>query len=218
MGGAFLARADDATAASWNPAGLSYLRRPELSLVGARNIFDADVEGGDVFRFKGWSPDFGAFTFPLSIKNAGGAIQISFQRVIPFDGNRTIERNSGSRVSSLVSAGGFDVISFGTGWKLTGKLRLGLTVNRWIRGYEQDQTRSVEAGRTRQIATDWQQKGWNTNLGLIFSPVENLNLAVVGKTPFTAKVDLAKSRTDFLAEQRRPASSPSPRTPTRAAP
>ena len=32
MGGAFLARADDATAASWNPAGLSYLRAPELSL------------------------------------------------------------------------------------------------------------------------------------------------------------------------------------------
>jgi hypothetical protein len=200
MGGAFLARADDATAASWNPAGLSYLRRPELSLVGARNIFDADVEGGDVFRFKGWSPDFGAFTFPLSIKNAGGAIQISFQRVIPFDGNRTIQRNSGSVSQSLVSSGGFDVISFGTGWKLTGKLRLGLTVNRWIRGYEQDQTRSVELGRTRQIATDWQQKGWNTNLGLIFSPVENLNLAVVGKTPFTAKVDLAKSRTDFFPD------------------
>src|SRR6266536_3122428 len=38
MGGAFLARADDATAASWNPAGLSYLRLPEVSFVysGAR--------------------------------------------------------------------------------------------------------------------------------------------------------------------------------------
>ena len=40
MGGAFLARADDATAASWNPAGLSYLRVPELSLVGVSNSFD----------------------------------------------------------------------------------------------------------------------------------------------------------------------------------
>jgi hypothetical protein len=95
MGGAFLARADDATAASWNPAGLSYLRRPEMSLVGARNVFNTDVEGGDISRFTGWSPDFGAITFPLSIKSAGGAIQLSFQRVIPFDGNRTIERNSG---------------------------------------------------------------------------------------------------------------------------
>jgi len=40
MGGAFLARADDATAASWNPAGLSYLRVPELSLVGVSNSFE----------------------------------------------------------------------------------------------------------------------------------------------------------------------------------
>jgi long-subunit fatty acid transport protein len=198
MGGAFLARADDATAASWNPAGLSYLRRPEMSLVGARNVFNNDVEGGDISRFTGWSPDFGAITFPLSIKSAGGAVQLSYQRVIPFDGNRTIERNSGSQTSSLVSSGGFDVVSFGTGWKLTGKLRLGLAVNRWVRGYEQDQTRSVDAGRTREITTQWDMHGWNTNLGLMFSPVENLNLAIVGKTPFTGKVSLAKSRTDFL--------------------
>src|SRR6185295_2255925 len=46
MGGAFLARADDATAASWNPAGLSYLRNPEVSIVGARNSFDRGPDGG----------------------------------------------------------------------------------------------------------------------------------------------------------------------------
>src|SRR5262249_54921784 len=43
MGGSFLARADDATAASWNPAGLSYLRIPELSLVGNYNIFHSTI-------------------------------------------------------------------------------------------------------------------------------------------------------------------------------
>ena len=31
MGGAFIAVADDATAASWNPAGLTQLRKPEIS-------------------------------------------------------------------------------------------------------------------------------------------------------------------------------------------
>ena len=35
MGGAFIAVADDATAASWNPAGLIQLEMPELSFVGA---------------------------------------------------------------------------------------------------------------------------------------------------------------------------------------
>lgn len=33
MGGAFIAVADDATAASWNPGGLTQLERPEVSLV-----------------------------------------------------------------------------------------------------------------------------------------------------------------------------------------
>ena len=31
MGGAFIAVADDATAASWNPAGLTQLKKPEIS-------------------------------------------------------------------------------------------------------------------------------------------------------------------------------------------
>jgi len=35
MGGAFIAVADDATAASWNPGGLGQLQRPEISIVGS---------------------------------------------------------------------------------------------------------------------------------------------------------------------------------------
>jgi len=34
MGGAFIGVADDATAASWNPAGLIQLEKPEVSIVG----------------------------------------------------------------------------------------------------------------------------------------------------------------------------------------
>jgi len=34
MGGAFIAVADDATAASWNPGGLIQLETPEISVVG----------------------------------------------------------------------------------------------------------------------------------------------------------------------------------------
>jgi hypothetical protein len=34
MGGAFIAVADDATAASWNPGGLIQLELPEISIVG----------------------------------------------------------------------------------------------------------------------------------------------------------------------------------------
>src|SRR5256714_13717995 len=42
MGGAFLGLADDASAAEANPAGLTILRRPEIS-VEARNYVEAQI-------------------------------------------------------------------------------------------------------------------------------------------------------------------------------
>src|SRR5262245_27102203 len=96
MAGAFLARADDATAATWNPAGLSYLRLPEVSAVGVRNTFEATLNEGDVQRerdhLSSTAPDFLALTYPVSFGNASGAVQLSFQRVIPYSGTRTITR------------------------------------------------------------------------------------------------------------------------------
>ena len=42
MADAFVAIADDATAASWNPAGLVQLERPEISIVGSYNAIDEE--------------------------------------------------------------------------------------------------------------------------------------------------------------------------------
>src|SRR5690554_910393 len=44
MGGAFIAVADDATAASWNPGGLTQLERPEVSLVLSHKWMGEDFE------------------------------------------------------------------------------------------------------------------------------------------------------------------------------
>src|SRR5262249_28816848 len=71
MGGAFLARADDATAATWNPAGLSYLRRPEVSVVG--NYLSAhSTVGLDSTRGTASTLDFLAVTYPLSFGGSAG--------------------------------------------------------------------------------------------------------------------------------------------------
>src|SRR5574340_274737 len=129
MGGAFLARADDATAASWNPAGLSYLRLPEVTVVGVVNRIDQErpgVEGvvRQTDRFRGQNADFAAFTWPVAIRGRGGAVQLSYQRAISYDGNRDIQEfkqgtagagSSASAAPSLFrtddgrSDGGFDV-------------------------------------------------------------------------------------------------------------
>ena len=83
MGGAFLARADDATAASWNPAGLSYLRRSEVSLVGVQNDFSQRIPRFDestavaqpittTDQLRGSVADFIGAAYPLRVKGRTG--------------------------------------------------------------------------------------------------------------------------------------------------
>jgi long-subunit fatty acid transport protein len=203
MGGAFLARADDATAASWNPAGLSYLRRPELSVVwSATNQLSSvsyDLAGAKVVddRRRGHGPDFLAATYPIRFERVTGAVQLSFQRVIAFDTSRTIEKLT-SPSKQVEASGGFDVLAFGSGLQFSRKLRVGLAVNRWLNGYEQRVER--EAGRRATLDADFGLRGWNIHAGMIWTPIESLNVGVVGKTPFTAKVELARSRQDLCID------------------
>jgi long-subunit fatty acid transport protein len=198
MGGAFLARPDDATAATWNPAGLSYLRRPEVSLVGDFNTLDTTIytSGGLLdtsSHAENHTLDFGAVTYPVSLGGSAGSVQISYQRAIPFNGDRYTQRN-GLDIH-YEGSGGFDVLAFGLGFKVTRQLRVGATLNRWIDGYDQT---TVRTPTRRTIRHDSFGIGaWNVNLGLIWSPIESLNFGAVGKTPFTSGVTLSRERTDF---------------------
>jgi hypothetical protein len=202
MGGAFLARADDATAASWNPAGLSYLRRPEFTVVGARNSFLREPTGTGFTRllsdrFAGNTLDFAAATYPIGIGPASGSVQLSFQRVFSFRGDRTIERTD--QLLTSKGSGGFDVLTLATGFRIVPSLRIGATVNRWVHGYRQDRNRLATRGTTDQNL-DFSLTGWNFNGGIIWSPFESLNLGVVGKTTMKGDLILDRSRTDIIPQ------------------
>jgi hypothetical protein len=209
MGGAFLARADDATAASWNPAGLSYLRRPEFSAVWSHNALSNseamlfDVRASVVDRRATSNPDFVAATFPLKLWRATGAAQASYQRVVPFSEERTIERGDVRRID-IRSDGGFDVLALGTGLQVSRRWRLGLAVNRWSNGYTQTTERTaLLAGPGSDVVRndlDFKLSAWNVNLGLIWSPADGVNLGFVAKTPFTADVVMKRRRTDLGVE------------------
>jgi long-subunit fatty acid transport protein len=99
MGGAFVAVADDATAASWNPAGLAFLIRPEVSLVAdwttsalATSDFvdttpnpDAPgqtrrVPGTDEGKGSGLS--FLSVAYPLKTLGRRVTLQLSYQRQV----------------------------------------------------------------------------------------------------------------------------------------
>lgn len=102
MGGAFIALADDATAASWNPAGLAQLSKPELSLVfeSVEGTLDASTE------YRRYRPDlsvseinrslydrtefddsqigFASATFPFKAGSRNVVTQVSYRRMANF--------------------------------------------------------------------------------------------------------------------------------------
>jgi hypothetical protein len=223
MGGAFLARADDATAASWNPAGLSHLRRTEFSVVGVHNDFYQRTPGVNeavapparvttVDRLQASLADFIGFAYPFRFKERTGAVQVSYQRSFSFTGSR---RSEGPvAVEGFVPAGGdkalpteftvegkggFDTLSLSSGFEVHPRVRLGLSVNRWFQGFSQSVDRpDVQTGGSRQIDSTWDISGTNINLGVLFTPTPKLNLGAVLKTPFEASVKLSKTRTDDI--------------------
>jgi long-subunit fatty acid transport protein len=221
MGGAFLARADDATAASWNPAGLSYLRRTEVSVVGVHNDFLQTIPKVNEARFpivenvdtrdqlRGTVADFIGAAYPLRIKERTGAIQLSYQRSFSFSGSRRAEgpvgvegfTSDGTKVLptefTVDGEGGFDTLSLSSGFEVHPRLRVGASLNRWINGFSQTVDRpDVATNGYRRISSSWDISGTNVNLGLLFIPTPKLNLGAVLKTPFSADVRLAKTRED----------------------
>ncbi|MBW3564782.1 MAG: outer membrane protein transport protein [Acidobacteria bacterium] len=104
MGGAFIAIADDATAASWNPAGLAILTRPEVSLVysdiDSQEIYDYDyaflftdafapgedlaanlTELDDIADSTDSGIDFASATWPAQLFNRNVVTQLSYRRI-----------------------------------------------------------------------------------------------------------------------------------------
>jgi hypothetical protein len=207
MGGAFLARPDDGTAASWNPAGLSYLRRLEVSFAGLKTSARAVgrvAETGEIDnedRLEAMTADFVSAAFPFESEAISGAGQLSFHRAIPFGARRQLNR-SRHRAVNLKTDGGFDVIAAGIGFKLSQSIRFGATVNRWVNGYNAE-FRAISLDDSRppeERDTRMRIRGWNMNAGLIWHPLgdDRLNVGLVGKTPFDADVREKRRQKTFF--------------------
>lgn len=90
MGGSFIAVADDATAASWNPAGLVQLERPELSVVGDYVFRSADYsssndpEANTSSTTDEFNINYFSFSYPFNFLNRNMVVSINNQRLYDF--------------------------------------------------------------------------------------------------------------------------------------
>ena len=93
MGGAFIAVADDATAASWNPGGLTQLERPEISIVYDWDTFSEDfssgahpeLSGDQDIRLDGINYLSVAYPIPWTVGGRNLVVSLNYQRQYDFD-------------------------------------------------------------------------------------------------------------------------------------
>lgn len=150
MADAFVAVADDATAASWNPAGLVQLERPEISVVGQFNAVQDDFfsaihnEINSTHRSQSLDLNYFSFTYPLPVLVVGHnvCVSLSYQRKYDFTRKLHLKYNSISPGAggSLAEAyytmdykqdGGLGALTPAVAIELTPRLSLGLSLNFW---------------------------------------------------------------------------------------
>lgn len=146
MADAFSAVADDATAASWNPAGLVQLERPEISIVSEWNSVtnkfhnDTPFDTDDV-DFESMNVNFASITYPLPILIASrnSVFSITYQKRFDFNSEFDVGADTGNAGLGINQTTDFDVkqkgslgtISPAYAIEITQNLSVGLAMNFW---------------------------------------------------------------------------------------
>lgn len=147
MADAFIAIADDATAASWNPAGLVQLELPELSIVGEFNSISESFNANDNSSFdpmfesmhsdSNTALNFLSFVYPAYILRRNVVFSISYQQRYDFSRNFRTNFNSQNEMSTQLlegffeQTGSFSVLTPSVAIPINDRLSLGVSVNIW---------------------------------------------------------------------------------------
>jgi long-subunit fatty acid transport protein len=126
MGGAFIAVADDATAASWNPGGLTQLERPELSAVYDFDFFrenftsapHPELDSAHEVNLTGLNYLSVAYPIPWTIAGRNLVLSLNYQRTYDFNRKMDLNYNQGS----ALGGGNFAERLSGVHYRQTGQL------------------------------------------------------------------------------------------------
>jgi long-subunit fatty acid transport protein len=218
MGGAFIAVADDATAASWNPAGLVQLEQPEFSFVGdyshRREEYSSRTrpEIENTGTTNETRPNFLSFTYPFSFLQRNMVFSANYQRLYDFERKFDYNRNlsgalTGKKEVDFKQNGYFGAIGLAYALELTSWLSLGATFNIWTDDF------GIRNGWTERLTvqddiTDFDSRiskskdeyenfrGTNWNFGLLWNINRYVNFGAVLKTEFWGDLDRTYRQTN----------------------
>jgi long-subunit fatty acid transport protein len=209
MGGAFIAVADDATAASWNPGGLVQLERPEVSVVGEASHLREKNSSGNHPEVSGRQSVSGAglnylsATYPFTLFSHNMVVSLSYQHLYDFSRQWNLNiLNKDLQVAYDYDANG-GLYAYGISYsvQVIPELSFGFTLNLWQDGIYRNGWETVMATPIRfslwtanLVQKDrYSFTGFNANLGMLWNVTDKLTMGAVFKTPFTA--DLEHKRT-----------------------
>jgi long-subunit fatty acid transport protein len=145
FGNAFIAIADDATAASWNPGGLFQLERPEISAVGAvfqriEDFSDDPRAWGDVSNSTTTaSLNYFSLAYPFTLLNRHMVASLNYQQMLDFKRNLSFQVSQNrppilelQQQLDFEQRGSLYAVSPAYGIQITTKLSFGFAVNIWM--------------------------------------------------------------------------------------
>lgn len=191
LGGAFIATADDATAASWNPANLIRLTKPEVAIVGAGrmrtedNTFETQPEASGEQDADDSNLNYLAASVPCGRTLCGRnmVFSLNYQHLFEFDREWSFALDERSDLSDFttqqdyVQAGQIYALGLAYAIQLSPRFYLGLTLNfwedllfdnEWSQTY--DVTRTGTSGgdafvTTEETRFEYDFSGFNFNIG-----------------------------------------------------
>jgi hypothetical protein len=226
QGLAFIAVADDATAASHNPGGLLQLLQPEVSIVGSLLVRQ---EQQDVTRpetivenqaFDSLNLNYLSVVYPFEFLRHNWVVSLNYQRLFDLKGDADVASryttvDGVQRVRSR-QEGGLFTISPAVAVEVTPNLAVGVAFNVWPNflnnGWKQDVVVTgegrvvpsnsivpfVSAGR---IHEDFAFEGFNVTAGFLWEISSRISLGGVFRSPFRAKVTRTHSSSLTVALQ-----------------
>jgi long-subunit fatty acid transport protein len=220
MGGAFIAVADDATAASWNPGGLIQLETPEVSFVVNGFRRTEDIEFGRNPDSSGPQPVTGenfnylSAAMPFTLAGRNMIVSLNYQHLYDFTRRWHVyfPENSPTPLDSdeyNEIEGQLSAVGLACAMQVTPTLSFGFTLNfwedyikenGWKKTHHETNTGNVGPGRFYFASDQWDKytfKGFNVNLGALWNVNEHLTLGAVFKTPFKARLEHSNSTTAY---------------------
>jgi long-subunit fatty acid transport protein len=210
MGGAFIAVADDATAASWNPGGLIQLEKPEISIVGAYfhrtedNTFGTNPEASGKESVAAGRINYLSAAYPFTYWGLNMIVSVNYQNLYDFtrDWKFPLQQSSGTlslnQDVDYQQEGSLSAIGLAYCAQVTPTFSIGVTLNFWEDGIYQNrwEQTTIQTGSGTNAGNPFTLEyqsfdrysfsGWNANFGFLWNVNSKITVGAVLKTPFTA--------------------------------